>query len=248
MNCPKCLEPVEEGDLFCVCGAELSDASKGEKQQIESASKSEMSTAGSGGGLFKAPGMNAAGKVGGKKKGGLFSVPGAAVAVTRSLEKPVKSGAVKAKGRPCPDCGADADQVSGDGICTNCGTQVVFSQRDDFTVSVSNALAVRSYLGRCHHRNEDFALAADIVLEPSGKSYTVILVSDGVSSSECAHLASEAACLRGMAFLEQALKSGLTVICWQIPFVLPRMPCLPSKAMAKPTSSVALKCRRKLLF
>ena len=214
MNCPKCLEPVEEGDLFCVCGADLACASeKSETKNGASAAKGDAAKSGSAGGLFKPPGMGAAAKNTGKKKGGLFSVPGAAVPVSRSVEKPVKSTAVKVKGRPYPDCGADSEQVSSDGICTNCGTQVVFSQRDDFTVAASNELAVRSFLGRCHHRNEDYALAADIVLEPSGKTYTVILVSDGVSSSECAHLASEAACTRGMEFLAQALKSGVKADC-----------------------------------
>ncbi|HMW90670.1 MAG TPA: hypothetical protein PKE54_11635, partial [Candidatus Obscuribacter sp.] len=88
MNCPKCLEPVEEGDLFCVCGADLACASeKSETKNGASAAKGDAAKSGSAGGLFKPPGMGAAAKNTGKKKGGLFSVPGAAVPVSRSVEK-----------------------------------------------------------------------------------------------------------------------------------------------------------------
>jgi serine/threonine protein phosphatase PrpC len=82
--------------------------------------------------------------------------------------------------------------VSAEGICGNCGAQVTFPPRDDFKVTVSDSLALRSFLGRHHPRNEDFGVVAEIVVD--NVTYSIMIVSDGVSSAERSHLASEAAC------------------------------------------------------
>ena len=149
-----------------------------------------------------------------KKVVSLFSVPGAdgkPAAAPKRKRKPIdvpRSGGTTVMEKPAPKkcmaCGSSA--ISSDGICGNCGEPVVFSERDDFKVRVSDALAVRSFIGRHHSRNEDFGTVAAEVI--GGKVYSIVIISDGVSSSERSNLASESACKAGREEILKRLRAG----------------------------------------
>jgi serine/threonine protein phosphatase PrpC len=93
---------------------------------------------------------------------------------------------------PCPHCGADPDAVDADGFCTRCGNERVAPAGDHIEVVVSPRLAGVSDRGNVHPHNED-ALAL-----VSGAAGDVLVVCDGVSSSqraaEAAAAAAQAAC------------------------------------------------------
>jgi protein phosphatase len=147
-------------------------------------------------GLFTRPGSESGTKSApGKKATGVFAAPGGHGTITKA--KVVRPN--------CPACGADSSQIS-DGTCGNCGAQVSFPPRDDFKERINESLALRSFLGRHHPRNEDYGVAAELVV--GGITYTVMIVSDGVSSAERSHLASEAACQTSREKMVSMLKSG----------------------------------------
>jgi PPM family protein phosphatase len=102
----------------------------------------------------------------------------------------------------CPGCGAGSAEVDADGFCARCGHQRVAPARDHLEVCASPRLAGVSDRGKRHHRNEDFfALAAN----PTGD---VLVVCDGISSTQAPDAAAEAAAGAACAVLAKGLSDG----------------------------------------
>jgi len=88
---------------------------------------------------------------------------------------------------PCPGCGAGPAAIDANGFCTRCGCERKPGGRDHLEVCVSARLAGVSDRGNCRHRNEDFLALA------SAAGGDVLVVCDGVSSSQNADQAAEVA-------------------------------------------------------
>lgn len=88
----------------------------------------------------------------------------------------------------CQKCGAAADRIDVDGYCLECGFRQIVPTHDTIELQTAPNLAGASNRGRRHHQNED-AIALDIVVPNT----SVIVVCDGVSSSQHPELASQAA-------------------------------------------------------
>jgi serine/threonine protein phosphatase PrpC len=88
---------------------------------------------------------------------------------------------------PCPGCGAGPAAVDANGFCTRCGCERKPGGRDHLEVCASARLAGVSDRGNCRHRNEDFLALA------SAAGGDVLVVCDGVSSSQNADVAAEVA-------------------------------------------------------
>lgn len=108
------------------------------------------------------------------------------VPVTRGAHLPADQRAEPAVARRCRECGGVIDT---DGYCEQCGAKAP-SERDHFVESPASWVGGVCDRGIRHHRNEDaLALSA----EPAPGSAAVLVVCDGVSSSEDSHIASLAA-------------------------------------------------------
>ena len=103
----------------------------------------------------------------------------------------------------CPKCAAAPEQIDPDGYCEACGFRRVASRRDHVEINVSPAFEGVSDRGLRHHRNED-ALAMDTV---DGDAH-IIVICDGVSSTDDADRASEAAAEAAFRSLVQSVESG----------------------------------------
>ncbi|MBA3529509.1 MAG: protein phosphatase 2C domain-containing protein [Propionibacteriaceae bacterium] len=79
--------------------------------------------------------------------------------------------------RPCQSCGGT---VGADGYCETCGTKAT-SERDHYTEHPASWAAACCDRGIRHHRNED---ATAIAAEPTPGSRAVLVVCDGVSTSQ----------------------------------------------------------------
>lgn len=88
--------------------------------------------------------------------------------------------------RPCQECGGE---VGPDGYCMTCGTKAP-RERDHYNEQPAPWVAAVSDRGIRHHRNED-AMATHADAEPGSRA--VLVVCDGVSSSEDSDVASLAA-------------------------------------------------------
>jgi PPM family protein phosphatase len=87
----------------------------------------------------------------------------------------------------CEKCSAAATEIDADGFCSQCGFRREKRENDRFEVIVSPKLAGMSDRGLRHHQNEDFLACAEV------DGGYVMVVCDGVSSSESPELASRAA-------------------------------------------------------
>lgn len=108
-------------------------------------------------------------------------------------------------GASCQKCGATPDKIDIDRYCNQCGHRQVEVAEDTLQLDISPKLAGVSDRGRRHHQNED-AIALKII----DLQTHVLVVCDGVSSSQSPQLASQAAantCLLGIA---TALDSNLS--------------------------------------
>ena len=85
--------------------------------------------------------------------------------------------------RPCQSCGG---VVGPDGYCETCGTKAV-SERDHYTEQPAPWVAACCDRGIRHHRNED---ATAIHADPMPGSRAVLVVCDGVSTSQDSDVAS----------------------------------------------------------
>ncbi|MDE3198278.1 MAG: protein phosphatase 2C domain-containing protein [Acidobacteriota bacterium] len=102
----------------------------------------------------------------------------------------------------CPKCGAKPEEIDTDGYCESCGFRRIADRRDHIEVSIAPGFEGASDRGLRHHRNED-ALAMDVVDDAH-----IVVICDGVSSTEDADKASEAAAEAAFRSLVQSVESG----------------------------------------
>ncbi len=89
----------------------------------------------------------------------------------------------------CPKCGAPLDQADEDGFCSACGFRIEPRARDRMERAISANFAGITDRGLRHHRNED-AMGLEMIAETGT---AVLIVCDGVSSTQDADRASEVA-------------------------------------------------------
>ena len=103
----------------------------------------------------------------------------------------------------CEKCGAAPEEIDTEGYCSHCGFRNPSREHDRIEVTCSSNLAGVSDRGLRRHRNEDFLACA--VLE--GKKGYVLVVCDGVSSSQEPALAAKAAAEGVCSVLSTALEA-----------------------------------------
>ena len=106
--------------------------------------------------------------------------------------------------RGCSKCGAI--EIDADGYCSNCGFRNITGESDRFEVVLSNNLAGVCDRGLKHRQNEDF-LALDTI---KNSSTQILVVCDGVSSSQTPELASQTAAQTTCEFLKANLEREKT--------------------------------------
>ncbi len=115
----------------------------------------------------------------------------------------VDSASYQASSDRCQKCGAAADRIDLDRYCLECGFRQIVPTDETIELQPAPNLAGASNRGRRHHQNED-AIALNIV-----ESNTfVIVVCDGVSSSQHPELASQAAATACAQAISAALLQG----------------------------------------
>jgi len=124
--------------------------------------------------------------------------------VSRVLHSPGDDPDADGSPRPCLECGG---RIDADGYCEQCGAKAP-SERDHFAESPANWVGGMCDRGLRHHRNEDaMALSADA----APGSHAVLVVCDGVSSSDDSHLASLAAARAARGVLVAQHPRGMAV-------------------------------------
>jgi PPM family protein phosphatase len=113
----------------------------------------------------------------------------------------VETAAVLLVGTGCQKCGADASQIDGDRYCTQCGFRQVVEWIE---LQLAPNLAGVSDRGRRHHQNED-AIALKII---NSDTY-IIVVCDGVSSSQQPELASQSAATACLESIDLTISQGM---------------------------------------
>ena len=106
--------------------------------------------------------------------------------------------------RPCLSCGG---VVGADGYCETCGTKAP-SERDHYVEQPASWVAASCDRGIRHHRNED---ATAIAADRTPGTRAVLIVCDGVSTSEDSDVASLAAARAARDLLVALQPSGLGV-------------------------------------
>jgi serine/threonine protein phosphatase PrpC len=103
-------------------------------------------------------------------------------------------------------CGAGPEAIDEQGFCTECGRKCRQQARDHVELALAPHFGGVTDRGRRHPQNEDdFALALEMV---DDKPVYILVVCDGVSSSENAQTASAAACATARDALLQAVRAG----------------------------------------
>ncbi len=90
--------------------------------------------------------------------------------------------------KSCQKCGATADAIDAEGYCANCGFRNPTAV-DHLEINLSSSLAGVSDRGLKHHCNEDFLTLNHIPTTDT----TILVVCDGVSSSQTPEQAAKAA-------------------------------------------------------
>lgn len=145
---------------------------------------------------------------------------------TQSIAEPI--------GNSCQKCGAPPSQIDADGYCIQCGFRQVAISNDTIELQPAPNLAGASDRGRRHHQNED-AIALKII-DPN--TY-ILVVCDGVSSSQHPELASGAAATACLQAIETSIAQGSedpeSIICQGVAAALAAVSQIP----IDPTSSLA---------
>jgi serine/threonine protein phosphatase PrpC len=89
----------------------------------------------------------------------------------------------------CTTCGAGPEEMDGEGFCSACGSRYYECARDHLEIALSSQLGGVTDRGLRHPSNEDALALAQV----SDRAAYVLVVCDGVSSSQSADLASQAA-------------------------------------------------------
>jgi PPM family protein phosphatase len=140
---------------------------------------------------------------------------------------------VEPTGGSCQKCGAPPSQIDADRYCIQCGFRQVAISHAPIELQPAPNLAGASDRGRRHDRNED-AIALKI-LDPN--TY-VLVVCDGVSSSQHPELASSAAVTACLHAIESEIFQGTedpeTLVCQGVAGALAAVSQIP----IDPTSSI----------
>jgi PPM family protein phosphatase len=110
----------------------------------------------------------------------------------------------KSVGNGCQKCAAPSSQIDADRYCLQCGFRQVAISNDTIELQPAPNLAGASDRGRKHHQNED-AISLKII---DSDTY-LIVVCDGVSSSQHPELASQAAATACIQAIELACKDSI---------------------------------------
>ena len=103
-------------------------------------------------------------------------------------------------------CGAAPDAIDAQGYCGECGRFVGGRERDHVELSSNARFGGVTDRGKRHPQNEDdMALALE---DASGRPAHILVVCDGVSSSEHAEQASRAGCVAARDALAAAVREG----------------------------------------
>ena len=137
--------------------------------------------------------------------GELPAAPAAAAGAEQAAPTPLGAGAGPAPTvgpAPCAECGGVVDA---DGYCATCGVKAPVA-RDHLVEQPQPWVGAVSDRGVRHHRNED---AMAVFAEPRPGSRAVLVVCDGVSSSEDSDVASLAAAQAAREVLVSSRAQGL---------------------------------------
>ncbi len=111
----------------------------------------------------------------------------------------------------CEKCGASPEDIDAEGYCSNCGFRNQARENDRIEVICSPNLAGISDRGLRRHRNEDYLACAQV----ESKNAYVLVVCDGVSSSQepdlAAKAAAESACTALTAAVENDTESQAAI-------------------------------------
>jgi serine/threonine protein phosphatase PrpC len=110
-------------------------------------------------------------------------------------------------GAPACRCGAGAEAIDAQGYCVECGRFCGGRARDHVEVAVNAGFGGVTDRGKRHTQNEDEMAFA--LMEVNGQTAHIIIVCDGVSSSQNAEQASAAACTAALDALAQSVKAGV---------------------------------------
>jgi PPM family protein phosphatase len=128
-------------------------------------------------------------------------------------------------GNGCQKCGAAPNQIDADRYCSECGFRQVKTANDIIELQIAPNLAGASDRGRRHHQNEDA-----IALKMIDSDTYIIVVCDGVSSSQQPELASQAAataCIQEIELAIQQSKDATTSICQGVEAALKAVSSIP---------------------
>ncbi len=103
----------------------------------------------------------------------------------------------------CEKCGADAEQIDQEGYCSNCGFRREERETDRIEINCSPCLAGISDRGLRHHHNQDYIAVQHI------EHTDILVVCDGVSSSESPELAAKAAAVSACHSLVTAVENNI---------------------------------------
>jgi len=110
-------------------------------------------------------------------------------------------------GRPGCRCGAEASAIDEQGYCQECGRFCGNQERDHIEVVIDASFAGVTDRGRRHSQNEDdMALTSTSVLSAESGTAHILVVCDGVSSSQTPEQASRTGCTVALQALNQALQ------------------------------------------
>jgi len=117
---------------------------------------------------------------------------------------PLTTDAIPNPQTGCVRCGATAEAIDPEGFCTECGFRAEARVNDHIEVIIQPYLAGVSDRGLRHYRNEDFLTCAQVL----GKNTYVLVVCDGVSSSQSPDKASQSAAQSACQVLTTTLENG----------------------------------------
>ncbi len=112
--------------------------------------------------------------------------------------------AAEVVGDGCQKCGAAPRNIDVDRYCSECGFRQVEISNDCIELQPGANLAGASDRGRRHHQNED-----SIALKIIDSDTCIIVVCDGVSSSQHPELASQAAATACIQSIELTINEGI---------------------------------------
>lgn len=116
----------------------------------------------------------------------------------------VETAVSQSVGNGCQKCGAGSSKIDLEGYCSECGFRQVEIANDYIELQPAPNLAGASDRGRRHHQNED-----SIALKIIDSDTYIIVVCDGVSSSQHPELASQAAATACIQSIELAINEGI---------------------------------------